>query len=807
MTPQSSLMMCGLIAAGIGSFRPAKLQASPQLVFNSTPPANDLKGSLAAQVLFAQSQVIPARPREGDNQPHLIGQRKTLLLVRPLKPEEAVPMAVVVRDRQGKPLGSLNLNPPRLLPKTAYHLEGAPTAPIDFTPKNGSSAAVRERGDLEKLNDSSGNFLLSQLRRHAMVEIEMADGRWVREIYLPQSSALEGGMVRAKSQAGYGSTIHYSGRQVVLARGQSFNFKCVNGGWFREGELENNTLTYASDAWSVALPAEWIAPGFTLQIRQGNLIGELGGVRVGPPSQLLIHTIDLGMLTAPRGAFAFANDPEAHREYFQTVPTSRLIVSQYAPLSLPEVMMPSGTLLTELDESEGGWHTGRMRQSIGKELISHGIDNANYGINSTSGEGEKSHPYVAAQLAAHNSRGKYSNGLQTHGGSGGGGIVTLDQSLGNELSHEVGHNYGLGHYVDGFKGSVHRSADQINSTWGWDADKGRFIPNFSPIRGGKDTCLDGQCQAPFDGRSFGLDAMAGGAPFSGFNRFTLYTPNSAVIIQRFLESKAVFDANSPTGFSRWNESSSQMEPYSHRVEVGRETNAPIKDLNEQKLAALLAEYDVVTVAMADGNWTRDVALPPASAANRGRAVAIIHEAGYGSVLSINGGKVSLARGFKKSYVSDGKLWNESAVSSLAVERKPALFGVPVVTLVGYYDPLGQLQSYIYPALHGAYGFCYPDDGASLKEADCHLLVETAKGPLRFRLAGERLSGRFMNKFHVNVPEGSQPRGVAVVCRGKVLDKKPITPLAGKLAVTVNGIPVPQKTEAPPSVRPVGGAPR
>ncbi|WP_216820060.1 M66 family metalloprotease, partial [Zoogloea sp. LCSB751] len=89
-------------------------------------------------------------------------------------------------------------------------------------------------------------------------------------------------------------------------------------------------------------------------------------------------------------------------------------------------------------------------------------DNANYGINSTAGEGESSHPYVVAQLAAHNSRGKYANGIQVHGGSGGGGIVTLDSSLGNEFSHEVGHNYGLGHYVGGFLGSVHRSAEAVN---------------------------------------------------------------------------------------------------------------------------------------------------------------------------------------------------------------------------------------------------------------------------------------------------------------------------------------------------------
>jgi hypothetical protein len=94
-------------------------------------------------------------------------------------------------------------------------------------------------------------------------------------------------------------------------------------------------------------------------------------------------------------------------------------------------MLPTGTLLLEFDPSKGDWHNGTMRQRIGKELISHGIDNANYGINSTAGEGEDGHPYVAAQLTAHNSSGRYSNGVVTHGGSGGGGIVTLDDTLGN----------------------------------------------------------------------------------------------------------------------------------------------------------------------------------------------------------------------------------------------------------------------------------------------------------------------------------------------------------------------------------------
>ena len=125
-------------------------------------------------------------------------------------------------------------------------------------------------------------------------------------------------------------------------------------------------------------------------------------------------------------------------------------------------------------------------------------------------------------------------------------------------------------------------------------------------------------------------------------------------------------------------------------------------------------------------------------------------------------------------------------------------------IVGYYDPNDKLQSYIYPALHGACGSCYPDDCNTLNDADCHLRVETRDGVLRFRLASNRLGDRCMNKFHVNVPEASQPSKVAVVSRRRVLDQKPITPVTEKLIMTVNGIPV--SRSASTKVQPAEGAP-
>ena len=786
MYPRLAVLTVLLVAGQFSSSFAAPAPSESALVFNTTVPKNDLRGDFQAQVLFAQSQVIPSRPREDDRQPRLISQRKALLMVRPLR-AEAAPVSVTAVDASGKELGTLKLNPPELLPKTAYLLEGVPEAGLDFTSKSRSVGEVKTRAEIEKLADVTGAGLRAVLRGHVVAEVETADGRWTRDICLPSGSGLDGKLVRINAGAGYPSTIHYDGRTVEISRGQSLLFKCANGKWFREGELDNNGLRYASDAWSVDLPGEWIRPGLVLRFLHGKTSGELSPIDVGAPTQLLLHTIDLGFLTAPRGAFRFAADREAHREYFQTVPVSQLVVSQYAPLHLKEVMLPTGVLLREVDPSKGGWHEGTMRQHIGKELVSHGIDNANYGLHSTAGAGEKSHPYAVAQLAAHNSRGVYSNGIQVHGGSGGNGMVTLDNSLGNEFSHEVGHNYGLGHYVDGFKGSVHRSADQVNSTWGWDADKRRFLPNFSPLRTGKDATLEGQSQPPFEGRSYGFDAMAGGAPFSSFNRFTLYTPNSAALIQKFFESKAVFDPLSPTGFSKWNEDSKRMEPFSHRLPKGRAITAPIKGLNETGLAKLLSENERVEVAMGDGNWAKEIPLPPASAANKGRSVSIVHGAGYDSVLLMNGAQFKVSRGFAQAYVSDGARWQAAKGGEDSVERKPQTFGVAVVTLVGYYDPSGQLTSYAYPALHGSLGFCYADDSAGLKPADCQLVVETKKGILRFRLADRRIDAKHMNKFHVNVPAASQPTQFAIVSGGKVLAKRTIVPTTEKLAVSVNGL--------------------
>jgi len=58
------------------------------------------------------------------------------------------------------------------------------------------------------------------------------------------------------------------------------------------------------------------------------------------------------MLISPRDEFIFAKDVNTHKEYFQTVPISRMIVSDYEAVHLTEVMLQDGTLLTDHDPGE-----------------------------------------------------------------------------------------------------------------------------------------------------------------------------------------------------------------------------------------------------------------------------------------------------------------------------------------------------------------------------------------------------------------------------------------------------------------------
>jgi len=692
---------------------------------------------LEGTVLFAQNQIIPSKNRvDGDTtQPHLTAKRKTLVMMKPRQLDEiGESIEMTVRDKEGAVLSAIAMNHPNQIPKQEGWVElgeGIDADNISFPSSLTDAHIVQWQSNLNTIgNDESAEGLLNLINQERKTEIEIKtqDGSWVKHIYLPNPedvdlsdnmfSSNDGAtvMVQITCNSGYNVNVHYpkmgesnGWRNRMLSRGQKLILMLVNGKvWLGEGDLDHNQYVFGHGFYSAILDREWILPGMTLSfstdIAGEQRAGVLDDIEIGSVTELIITTIDAGFLTEPRDNFSFKDDPTLHQEYWETCPISRLIVAEYESIHLTEVMLPSGKLYTEASDTDGGWHSGDMRQYIGKILFSHGIDMANYGISSSLGSSESSHPFTAAFLTAHNTVGMYQNGRQVHGGSGGNGMVTLDSSVGNELSHEFGHNYGLGHYVDGFAGSVHRSANEIDSGWGWDSEKNVFVPNFASDDSGLDQCLNEQCQSPFLGKyRYGTDSMAGGSPqWKGANRYTLYTPNTNRIIQNFLEGKAVFDETSTTGFKKW-------DPYSREL---KEFTNP-------------------------------------------------H----------NGGKA------------------------------PSKHRVAVTTIVGYYDPdqSRNLDSYVYPALHGAFGFVYGNDGNEIingKEIDeidgCILVVETTAainngGSYLYHLS-DTIDSKGMNKFHVNVSTKDQPHRASVRCNGQLIAERALEGPSSSLSYTVTGLP-------------------
>ncbi len=249
---------------------------------------------------------------------------------------------------------------------------------------------------------------------------------------------------------------------------------------------------------------------------------------------------------------SFLTFKEMHKlapDYFQKIPASKLVMVDYTPLHLTKVTLPNGKVYTERSDEKGGVYVGDMRGAIGKALISMGINNANFGIPDSAGI-TGTYARRTNIITSHNSIGAYTNGIVTHGLSGGGGMVTLRNSTGNEWSHELAHNFGRGHHPH--LASIH---DETTG-WGWDALYNRFIGNMLWKGEVKTMEWAGQIVPPFAGEfTFTNDSQAGGnTAFNGpISSYTHDHPAGTLKTQQWLNGSQRIDTLSPTGYSRWNQ--------------------------------------------------------------------------------------------------------------------------------------------------------------------------------------------------------------------------------------------------------------
>lgn len=320
-----------------------------------------------------------------------------------------------------------------------------------------------------------------------------------------------------------------------------------------------DSVSFSRRAWSAQLPWQWVQPGMTLHVQDAaGSTGTLAKIDVGAPTEIVINNIQLGMLTnAPDGSgHRFIKKPaDSASDYFQTLPVSRMTMAQYEKVDLKKVIVGNGKIYTERSDGEGGVYAGDMRENVGKAQVSTGINLATWGA--TSSPMNQRQPGVTNQRVIHHSAGMYTNGRQTHGLSGGNGMATLYDSVGNELSHELGHSYGLGHYpgMDNSKTGddrVRNASHHMDSGWGWIAHRQLMRSNlqpgeYQPVRYVDDKEFRESLAGQYN---FNRDTMAGGWDASEVSDYTHATGYSQKRMQNSLRT-VVHDLSYPSGYRDW----------------------------------------------------------------------------------------------------------------------------------------------------------------------------------------------------------------------------------------------------------------
>ncbi|MGO1744110.1 MAG: M66 family metalloprotease [Psychrobacter sp.] len=356
-------------------------------------------------------------------------------------------------------------------------------------------------------------------------------------------------------------------------------------------------VSYSNRAWSTKLKWNEVEGGLKIRIvdeqkRSGELLEDK--IDFAAPGELVLTNIRLGMLTdAPQswGHYMLRDPERAGSDYFQTIPAAQMTVAVYDDMKLDRVMVGNGTIYDSVSNSNGGVYDGDMRENTAKATFGVGMNLANWGVTSASLHSQEQ-PQLTQNVNAHHARGKYANGQANHGLSGGNGMLTIIDSVGNEFSHEIGHHYGLGHYP-GAVGDDHFWAEHhADSGWGYNSLRNKMRGN-----------LDWPRQVEGDGLSgkplflatygYGRDAMSGGSQSGAYSDYTHYTGYSTKIKIQPAFDRAVFDADSPTGYKKWNAELRKMEVF--QPKVPRSGNVWYNSADGNYLKARLPGVPVFTI--------------------------------------------------------------------------------------------------------------------------------------------------------------------------------------------------------------------
>ncbi|RBM68430.1 peptidase M66 [Vibrio tarriae] len=273
-------------------------------------------------------------------------------------------------------------------------------------------------------------------------------------------------------------------------------------------------VVFSHHAWSLPLQWDWMKPGLSLRLTD-NLGREgvlsQGEIQFGGAPELVIQNIDIGMLMPPRD----------RNTMIQNLPTLAADYFQKIPASK----------LVMADYTPAHFPVVTMPNGV-----------------------------------------VYTDKSASTGGWHSG---DMREATGNEWSHELGHNYGLGHWP--YMASIH----DLESGWGWDAFQQRFIGNLH-WKGDVYTQQQGDdIVPPFkDAFRFLVDAQNGGEQeyVGTISRFTLEHPAQSRKAQRWMNNGFNLDSSSPSGYVQWDQATQRYKAVETDTPKPQQVGVPVVTL-------------------------------------------------------------------------------------------------------------------------------------------------------------------------------------------------------------------------------------
>jgi hypothetical protein len=111
--------------------------------------------------------------------------------------------------------------------------------------------------------------------------------------------------------------------------------------------------------------------------------------------------------------------------------------------------------------------------------------------------------------------------------------------------------------------------------------------------------------------------------------------------------------------------------------------------------------------------------------------------------------------------------------------KPTATKIPVMTLLGFYDPEKTLTTFIYPALYSNYGSYFSADVLNAQNSDntCKIVVTKEDSTEEsYNLLSTRKYSSRMNQFQLNLPLNENYINAKIICDNIALDSRDIAPL-------------------------------